>query len=199
MYLQNLATFVAVGIISISFSNPVNAAPRSLSTTLTGAAERPTAGDTDGVGAAALRGMQDNQLGSHVNISNSQVPNEALRGQLPNSSTPRVASLYLGIWDGIGTQYNPTAQYTMLIAITEGVTGSVIGTIAYPSERCGGVLTLLNEYTNSIRLLETITYGTCLNNGIVTLQRQNNNTLQYSWINNSSPVTATGTLMRFTR
>ncbi len=83
--------------------------------------------------------------------------------------------------------------------MVEGKLGTIIGTIAYPSLRYGGKLTLLgvDVDNNSIQLSEDITYGTdrCVDGGTVTLTYLDNETLDYSWQGND-PTPDSGSLER---
>jgi len=106
---------------------------------------------------------------------------------------------YIGVWKGDGVQINPTSQWSILFGITNGTIGSIIGTAAYPSLRCGGELTLLNVSADSIELLEDITYGNCIDDGIVTLKLLPNNTVDYAWRSSIHPTTATGAMTKISQ
>jgi hypothetical protein len=88
---------------------------------------------------------------------------------------------YRGVWRGNGVQKNPNSQWSILIAITGGTINSVIGTVAYPSLSCGGELRLRRVSALFIELSESITYGNCINNGIMTLKTSPTRDLEYGW------------------
>ncbi|BDA67649.1 hypothetical protein CAL7716_018150 [Calothrix sp. PCC 7716] len=92
-----------------------------------------------------------------------------------------VPQSYSGVWRGNGVQKNPSSEWSILIAITGGNVNSIVGTVAYPSLNCGGELRLRRVSTNSIELSESITYGACINNGIMTLKASSTRALEYGW------------------
>ncbi len=104
---------------------------------------------------------------------------------------------YTGVWYG-SIQQVGASPYSALIALVHGNIGSIIGTVAYPEPRCGGELTLLEVTGSSVRLSESITYGTseCVANGIVTLTFVEDGILDYLWSPDLNPWTTTGTLTR---
>lgn len=101
---------------------------------------------------------------------------------------------YIGIWKGTVTQVNPNSQWTAIIALAGGDVGSVVGTFISPTHTCGGREVLSSISANSIELLHDITYGSCVDNGVDTLQVPTGNTLPYSWHSANNASTASGTL-----
>ncbi|MBD2447827.1 hypothetical protein H6G76_11690 [Nostoc sp. FACHB-152] len=102
-----------------------------------------------------------------------------------------VPSQYRGVWRGYGVQINPSSEWSVLIAITGGEVDSVVGTIAYPSLRCGGELSLRRvSNNNSIELSESITYGNCINNGTINLKTSSARGLEYVWQKDFTQATA---------
>ncbi len=108
---------------------------------------------------------------------------------LPNSKfkvmaqTKTLPSIYSGTWDGNGIQDNGS-KWSILIKLASGSSiGSVVGTIAYPSLRCGGKLILTDIGSNYIKLYENLTFGknSCINSGTIILQPTSNAYLKYLW------------------
>jgi len=79
-------------------------------------------------------------------------------------------SSYVGIWEGSGVE-NTGSEWSIFLALITGPIDSIVGTIAYPSLRCGGELTLQGLTEEKIELFENITYGksSCIERGYVTL------------------------------
>ncbi len=104
---------------------------------------------------------------------------------------------YLGVWKGTGSQDDPPAEWSILIALTQGNIGETVGTIAYPSIGCGGELTLKQVNPDTIVVIERMTYGDfCTPRGRVTLERVGNSALEYAWDSENYDITATGMLSR---
>lgn len=102
---------------------------------------------------------------------------------------------YVGVWEGRGVQQNPSTNWSILLTLTEGDMNDTVGTIAYPSLRCGGKLTLLSINTTELTFRETITYGNCVDQGLVTLAVSDAiNDMLYEW--ELGTTTATGSLER---
>ncbi|MBG1257881.1 hypothetical protein [Nostoc commune] len=110
-------------------------------------------------------------------------------------TTNIVPSRYVGVWRGNGIQLNNT-QWSILITLISGKVDSIIGTIAYPSLNCGGELSLQRVNKSSIEISEDITYGSCIDNGIITLQQASARKLTYAWRKNFSSETATGSVQK---
>ena len=117
--------------------------------------------------------------------------NDKLRQERKTLSVNTIPSRYLGVWKGLGIQ-DDNVQWTMLIAITGGSPGKIVGTIAYPSLKCGGELTLRSTKSTYIELTENLTYGSCTDDGIVTLRAIDNNNLKYGWLKPYESSTASG-------
>ena len=100
-----------------------------------------------------------------------------------------------GVWKGWVQQQRPTIEYTVLITLTEGQPGTVVGTSAYPELGCAGELTLLHLTDGSMELSEKITLGVeCIDNGHITLTRVGGNALVYWWRSNLYPAIAISTM-----
>jgi hypothetical protein len=86
------------------------------------------------------------------------------------STTSRWPSSLVGTWQG-RVAPNGAALRPVLITLTGGETGAVVGTIAYPSLECGGELWLMNAPGDPV-LGEHITYGQerCSGAGLVTVR-----------------------------
>ncbi|MEH2237753.1 hypothetical protein [Nostoc sp.] len=110
-------------------------------------------------------------------------------------TTSSVSSGYVGVWRGNGIQSNNN-QWSILITLISSEVDSIIGTIAYPSLNCGGELSLQNVNKSSIEISEDITYGNCIDNGIITLQKASVKKLTFAWRKNSTSETATGSVQK---
>lgn len=86
-----------------------------------------------------------------------------------SSTVNHLPAGYAGVWRGRGVQTNPSSEWSILIGLSGSQVGVVVGAIAYPSLACGGELTLLEVIPESLMLHETITYGSCVDEGIITL------------------------------
>lgn len=121
------------------------------------------------------------------------------RFERASESMTILPSAFSGTWSGSGTQDNPQSSWTILLTLTRGNIGSVVGNIAYPSLRCGGKLTLLSIESGLISLAEDMTFGTstCVDGGIVTLSYESPDNLGYEWYKEAWDLTpSTGELTR---
>ena len=73
-----------------------------------------------------------------------------------------------GTWQGMSGKGKPPTQM-VLVSLSGGEIGGVVGTVAYPALTCGGELWLLDVTADSVVLGEQITYGEerCPTHGIV--------------------------------
>ena len=105
-----------------------------------------------------------------------------------------VPTAFQGSWKGTGTQSdNPGVEWTIALTLAGGARGSVVGTITYPSLECGGDLILREANAGRVELLERITFGECVDRGVVTLAPAKDG-LSYAW--RDADLTARGTLSR---
>jgi len=96
-----------------------------------------------------------------------------VEGVLPAGGKPlsnRTPASYAGVWQGTIVGPGIPQPRAVLITLTGGETGGVVGTIAYPALACGGELWLIRVAADSVQLGEHITYGEerCTTHGIVT-------------------------------
>jgi hypothetical protein len=97
-----------------------------------------------------------------------------------------------GEWQGNGYQYDG-ARWS--IAIVVQADGRVA--ITYPSLKCGGVLTLLEESETGARFREDLRYGKeCINQGTVRLIQINPSHLEFFWYLPSGELHAKGELVQ---
>ncbi|MDY7008496.1 MAG: hypothetical protein SWX82_32390 [Cyanobacteriota bacterium] len=108
-------------------------------------------------------------------------------------------SSYVGVWEGSGVQ-NTGSEWSIFLALIPGPIDSIVGTIAYPSLRCGGELTLQKFTEEKIELFENITYGksSCVNRGDITLEFFSRRKLNYYYKNKTGDenYTASGTIRK---
>jgi hypothetical protein len=94
-----------------------------------------------------------------------------------------------GSWKGTGSQFDqPGVKWTIALTLGDGEPGSVVGTITYPSLQCGGDLILRGGDGRGVELLERITFGECVDRGIVTFadaRDASEGRLSYSWRNDA--------------
>ena len=99
-----------------------------------------------------------------------------------NVRVSRLPSEFVGVWEGHGIQDNGS-EWSILLTLIPGSNDSIVGTIAYPSLKCGGKLTLQSLTDNYIELFENLIFGTggCVNRGTIELQTVSNRRLKYQW------------------
>jgi hypothetical protein len=84
-----------------------------------------------------------------------------------------------GVWQGAVSRASPPDSRTVIVALSGGEIGAVVGTVAYPSLSCGGELWLVGFAKGSAYLGEHITYGEqrC-SDGIVTVRPSKDRALE---------------------
>lgn len=96
---------------------------------------------------------------------------------------------FQGSWKGTGSQSDqPGVKWTIALTLGDGPSGEVVGTITYPSLQCGGDLILRGGDGRGVELLERITFGECVDRGIVTIANARGGAegrLSYSWRNDA--------------
>ncbi|HEX2080006.1 MAG TPA: hypothetical protein VHG08_19970 [Longimicrobium sp.] len=102
---------------------------------------------------------------------------------------------FIGRWVGVGTQSDQPGEWTIDATIVGGPVEQ-IGTISYPSLECGGVLLFRSAEGGRLEVREDITYGSCVDQGIITLTPTGDGALRYDWRMDGSDLTAQGTLTR---
>jgi len=113
-----------------------------------------------------------------------------------NGAGTDVPGPFSGIWVGQGFQYNPAIQWSILLGFANGSIGTIVGSIAYPSLRCGGELHLRAASGNRIELLEDITYGNCVDQGIIATTLVANGAMNFEYRETATgPIAAIGSLV----
>jgi hypothetical protein len=106
-----------------------------------------------------------------------------------------IPASFQGSWKGTGSQADePGVEWTIALTLASGGRGDVVGTITYPSLTCGGDLILREAEAGRVELLERITFGTCVDRGVVTLAPAQGG-LSFGWRDDAG-LTARGTLSR---
>jgi hypothetical protein len=109
--------------------------------------------------------------------------------------TSSIGQAFAGSWKGTGSQSdNPGVEWTIALTLAPGARGDVVGTITYPSLTCGGDLILRQADGGRVELLERITFGTCVDRGMITLAPSQGG-LSFDW-RDADGLTARGTLSR---
>ena len=102
---------------------------------------------------------------------------------------------FIGTWNGIGSQSDQPGEWT-IEAIIVGGPAEQVGTIRYPSLECGGVLLFRGVRNGALQMLEDITYGNCVDQGLITLTPTADGGLRYDWNPQGSDVIGKGRLRR---
>ena len=105
-----------------------------------------------------------------------------------------IPSGFVGSWKGTGTQSDEPGAWTIALTLAGGATGRVVGTITYPSLECGGDLILRHADARHVELLERITFGECVDRGVITLAPMPGG-LRFDWRDDTG-LTAHGELSR---
>jgi hypothetical protein len=84
-----------------------------------------------------------------------------VEGKLPAPAAPpdRLPASIQGVWQGQLSRAGRAQAQSVLVALSGGQAGGVVGSVAYPSLACGGELWLLGASGDSVQLGEHITYG----------------------------------------
>jgi len=102
---------------------------------------------------------------------------------------------FIGTWNGVGSQSDQPGEWT-IEAIIVGGPAEQVGTISYPSLQCGGVLLFRGVRDGALEVTEDITYGQCVDQGVLTLTPVGEGRLRYDWRQDGSDATARGALTR---
>jgi hypothetical protein len=107
-----------------------------------------------------------------------------VEGAPPKTGSPgsdRMPPAYSGTWHGSITGKGAPSSQMVLVSLSGGETGGVVGTVAYPGLTCGGELWLLDATADSVVLGEQITYGEerCPTHGIVTVKPSADGALEF--------------------
>jgi hypothetical protein len=150
------------------------------------------------------------QLGTYelqaVDLSSKAVATSrfmVVEGTLPPTGPPqsnRTPPPYVGVWQGSIARPGVSPRQPVLVTLSGGETGAVVGTIAYPGLSCGGELWLLTVAADSVHLGEQITYGEerCTTHGILTVKPAGDGGLEIQRREAEQPsaLPASGTLPR---
>lgn len=107
----------------------------------------------------------------------------------------RVPVELIGTWNGVGSQTDQAGEWTIEAIIVGGPVEQV-GTISYPSLECGGVLLFRGVRNGVLEVMEDITYGQCVDEGIITFTPTAGGTARFDWRKEGYDATARGTLTR---
>lgn len=107
-----------------------------------------------------------------------------------------VGHAFAGSWRGTGSQSDQAGEWSIALTLAGGRPGEVVGTIQYPSLACGGDLLLRRSGPGALELRERITFGSCVDGGLLTLRPLDGGRLGYDWRQENGTLTATGTLSR---
>jgi hypothetical protein len=106
-----------------------------------------------------------------------------------------IPDAFTGSWKGAGSQSDEAGEWTIAYTLADGRPGAVVGTITYPSLECGGDLILRNADREHVELGERITFGDCVDHGIVTLTPAARG-IAFGWRTEAGGPTARGMLAR---
>jgi hypothetical protein len=78
---------------------------------------------------------------------------------------------YTGRWTGWVNQPEATQRYSTILTLANCKSNEVCGTVVYPELSCGGELTYLYREADRAVLLESITFGNCVQDAVITLEQ----------------------------
>ena len=107
---------------------------------------------------------------------------------------PSVGPAFVGSWKGTGSQSDREGEWSIALTLADGRPGTIVGTIHYPSLACGGDLILRSGESDAVELVERITFGECVDNGVLRLRSIEGGRLGFDW--REGTLTARGTLSR---
>ncbi|QIR40919.1 hypothetical protein HCG51_32380 [Tolypothrix sp. PCC 7910] len=137
--------------------------------------------------------------------SSSQEPQKNSGTSTPSvsssSSTGALPNNYVGTWVGNLTQKNSTdnssTQVNAEIVFQTGNVGSKVATARYDTPGgCRGALILRSVNPDSIDLLETITYGSCVGNATIKIKRLGDDFLEFKSALPNSPLLLSGNIIK---
>ena len=114
----------------------------------------------------------------------------------------RLPQAFTGVWEGDATQVRTPASAPVVITLSGGRVGAVVGTVAYPAQACGGELWLVSVSSDAlgevVQLGEKITYGQdrCTGRALVTTREGKDTTLTFDWRDVTQNGAAQGTLRK---
>ena len=116
---------------------------------------------------------------------------------MDTGSGPALPVEYLGTWAGTGVEADQGVQWEVVLTLTGGSTGTVVGTSSCPGLGCQGNLTLImfdQIYPPYAKLAETIVAGhdTCADGTFSIGFAEGVHGMRFSW------TSATGTLQQIT-
>lgn len=127
----------------------------------------------------------------------SSPPAEESASSVSEGDASSAESLFVGRWEGEGRQSSPRQRWRLQINITSESLGSTVGSIRYPSLRCGGELTLIKVQESTWTLREDITYGTnCISGGSITMASTGPGRAQWLWYYPQGELGAQGEVRR---
>jgi hypothetical protein len=114
------------------------------------------------------------------------------------STAERMPASFDGVWDGTMTQKGSTTATRMLVGLSGGRIGAVVGTVAYPALRCGGELWLVSTGTDTMQVGEVILYGQdrCNNRALITVGRDASGAMTMLWKDVTGAGSAAGSLKK---
>jgi hypothetical protein len=114
------------------------------------------------------------------------------------STAERAPASFDGVWDGTMTQKGSTMPARMLVGLSGGRVGAVVGTVAYPTLRCGGELWLVSTGADTMQLGEVILYGQdrCSGRALITVGRETGGVMTMQWRDVAGGGSASGALKK---
>lgn len=147
------------------------------------------------LGTITLRPMPDGSLEYRWRSSDSVSSAIGRVTRVSNGQT-HLPDRYVGVWKGSAVQVNPNVQWPILMTLTKGDIGTIVGIAGFAPYRCGAELTLLTVNAGFSELLEDVTYGPCWDLGTITLTPQLDGTLEYRWRSPDNSSSAIGSVTR---
>jgi len=97
-----------------------------------------------------------------------------------------------GTWTGMGYQFDLNETWSIILNIDK-----CRYYIEYPSLHCSGELQFLKQEDNKIFFREKLITGDCVSNGILVLEKTNENKLIYRWSYPDGKPGSTAELIKF--
>jgi len=113
-----------------------------------------------------------------------------------NQGQTDLSNFYEGVWVGSAVQVNPNVQWPILMTLTVGDLGKIVGIAGFAPYQCGAELSLTSVNSGFVKLLEDVIYGNCWDLGTITLTPQPDGSLKYQWLSPDNQSSALGSVKR---
>ncbi len=141
--------------------------------------------------------LQADQTESTAVPDQAAAQEEEPRAEAPERNAANV-DRFIGRWAGYGRQFSPRQRWRLEMDINAATIGNVVGTIEYPSLRCGGELLLTSANEDRWTMRENITQGAgnCVDGGSITMEIRESGQAQWNWYDPQGTLGAQGEVSR---